>query len=285
MKNLIYILFFSFVTLSCNTKQKQENIVTEKTNVKEELYANEYGEVRLIRENDTLMRTIFKNNEGDIFDTTMFINYHSNLILKRDTFPLLQCGMAGIELHNEYLYVHDFSNMATMSQFTRIENIYTRPFYKLNDTVTIKGDIISSKGLTIDGIWLNNTKNERTPEKYIAVKGIIKKEKYPIDYYSTDESPQGMFSDTNIIHYRLIMNDYSIQEIPTYRYKGTTFNQDNQAAFIYEFADSELFFLDNKEPWPENELNKEIVIDAVLVQFINGKSVLKNWEIIDNMRE
>ncbi len=270
MKILNYLLFvacFSF-TVCCTTTQKIAG-----------LYANEYGEIRLIEENDTLMRTIFKNNEGNVFDTTMFINYNFNLISKQDSLPFLQLGMAGIELHPECLFVHEFSDFAYFPQFIQIEEMYTRPFYKVNEEVTVNGDVIFAKGTTINGIWLGDSKE--THERYVSIHGTIKKEKYPKGYYSTDESPQGMFSDTSIVHYRLIMEDYIIEDVPTQTFKGSTVNIDNQAVFIYDFADSEVFYLDGLEKWEDKYLNKKITIEGTLVQFIDGKSVIKNWKILE----
>ena len=157
--------------------------------------------------------------------------------------------------------------------------MYTRPFYKIDKKVTVKGEVRYRKGGTIiNSIYLK--KYTKKFDNYFAIEGVIKKEKYPIGYYSTDESPQGMFSDTSITHYRLIMEDYEVKELPKQIYKGTAINNNYEAAFIWEFADSEIYFFDNKEPWSKRELNKEIKIKAVLIQDDVGKSILKNWEII-----
>ncbi len=266
LNSLLFVVCFSFIA-SCIAEQ-------EKVIIKSGLYANEYGEIRLIKENDTLMRAIFKNNEGFTFDTTLVIDYNNKLVSK----PFLRFQMGGLELRNECLYIHEFSSIAYLSQFIQIKEMYTRPFYKIDEEVTVNGDVISMKGYTINGIWLVSSKE--IPQRYVSIHGTIKKEKYPKDYYSTDESPQGMFRDTSIVHYRLIMEDYTIEDIPKQTFKGTTINIDNQAAFIYEFANSEAFYLDKKEPWTTEELNKKVEIKAVLVQFIEGKSVLKNWILI-----
>lgn len=239
------------------------------------LYANEYGEIRLIKENDTLMRTIFKNNEGNVFDTTMVINYDFNVISRQDSFPFLQLGMVGIELRHECLFVHEFSDFVNFPQFIQIEKIYTRPFYKVGKEVTVNGDVIFAKGYNINGIWLRVRGSREISERYVSIRGTIKKEKNP--NYSTDELSLQVMIDP----YWLIMENYIIKDIPKQTFKGSPINIDNQAAFIYEFAHSEAFYLDKKEPWTTEELNKEIEIEAVLVQFIDGKSVLKNWTLIN----
>ncbi|MDA3910339.1 MAG: hypothetical protein PF448_03135 [Bacteroidales bacterium] len=272
------VLIVCFFFVAClSEKQDSDNANNE---LKSELFANEYGEICLVKENDTVMRTIFKNNEGDVFDTIMSINHNFKMILKNDSFPFLQFHTGGIELSHDCLFIHEFSGVAYLSQFIQIEEMYSRPFYKVNEEVTVKGDVLFNKGIKINGIWLIDAGTD-IPEEYLSVCGTIKKEKYPIDYYSTEESPQGMFSDTSIVHYRLIMEDYTIEEIPKQIFNGTAVNIDNQAAFISDLACSEAYYLDKRKPWSEAELNNRIVIEAVLIQTNIGKSVLKNWQIIE----
>ncbi|MCD4793053.1 MAG: hypothetical protein K8R54_07475 [Bacteroidales bacterium] len=242
------------------------------------LYANEYGEVKLIQKNDTIMRAVFKNNKGEVFDTLMRIK-HDFKLHRQDSLPFLQLHMGGLEIHDECLYIREYSIVAYLNRFIQIQEMYTRPFYKINEKVTVTGEVYFQKGGTlINGIYLINY--FKKGRQYSTVEGIIKKEKYPIAYYSTEESPQGMFSDTSITHYRLIMEDYEVKELPKQTYKGTTINVSGKAAFVWEFADSEIYFFDNKEPWSKKELNKKIEIEAVLIQDIAKKSVLKNWKII-----
>jgi hypothetical protein len=201
------VLIVCFFFVAClSEKQDSDNANNE---LKSELFANEYGEICLVKENDTVMRTIFKNNEGDVFDTIMSINHNFKMILKNDSFPFLQFHTGGIELSHDCLFIHEFS-----------------------------GVVLFNKGIKINGIWLIDAGTD-IPEEYLSVCGTIKKEKYPIDYYSTEESPQGMFSDTSIVHYRLIMEDYTIEEIPKQIFNGTAVNIDNQAAFISDLACSE----------------------------------------------
>jgi len=255
--------------------------IAQQINIKnvEGLYANEYGEVRLIRKNDTIMRAVFKNNEGEVFDTLMQINYNFKLKQRRSNYPFLQLNWGGLELQEECLYVREYSSWQFLASFIQIQKMYTRPFYKIDEEVTVKGEVYFQKGGTlINGIYLINY--YKKGKQYSTVEGIIKKEKYPIGYYSTDESPQGMFSDSSIIHYRLIMEDYEVKELSKQTYKGTAINSNHQAAFIWEFADSEIYYFDKKEPWSKRELNKGIIIEAVLIQDNVGKSILKNWKII-----
>jgi hypothetical protein len=261
---------------------KEQDLVNTNNELESELYANEYGEISLVKKNDTVMRTIFKNNEGDVFDTLMSINHNFKMLLKQDSFPFLQFHTGGIELSHNCLFIHEFSGFAYLSQFIQIEAMYSRPFYKVNEEVTVKGDVLFSKGTKINEIWLIDAGTD-IPEEYLSVCGTIKKEKYPMDYYSTEASPQGMFSDTSIVHYRLIMEDYTIEKIPKQLFNGTAVNIDNQAAFISDLACSEAYYLDKKKPWKEEELNNRIAIEAVLIQTHRGKSVLKNWQIVEKI--
>ncbi len=205
MKNYILIIGL-FVFTACSEAQ------IAKKEIQGELYANEYGEIILTRVNDSLMRTIFKNNKGDVFDTIMLIKYDSKLFVTGDSLPFLQLKMGGLSLYNECLYVRELSSMAYLQCFIEIEKMYIRPFYKIGEKVTIKGEARFHKGgTTINGIYLKGFKKSK--ERNIVVHGIINKEKYPIGYYSTKESPQGMFSDTSIVHYRLIIDDYTFEKL------------------------------------------------------------------------
>jgi len=245
------------------------------------IYANEYGEIQLHKLEGLKVRTTFKNNKGDVFDTTMLANYEHKRISCSDSLPFLQLGVkSGIEICPGYLFVHEFSAGLHLARFIRMENLLLRPFYKINEPITtIKGEIMFSKdGPTIDGIFLSDYRKSKTG--YFYVSGIIKKEKYPIAYYSTKESPQGKFGDTSVVHYRLIMSEYRIAEPPKERYKGKLINNFGKAAFIWEHADSEIYYFENKKVWKGDEVGKEVIIEGVLIQYREKASIFKGWEII-----
>lgn len=244
-----------------------------------EIYGNEYGEIHLTPLNDTIMHTVFFNNEGKVFDTIMKVNYHFSL-LPDDSLPFLHWKTGGIKVWENRLEIHDFAGPAYMAMAINIENIYDRPFYKLNDTIVLKDEVKHPKGgermhgiYVIPGCGYQN--------EYVHLTGIVTKEKYPREYYSTADGPQGMFSDTTEIHYRLVVKPISTKVIEKYVYTGTTMNIDGRAAFIWDFADSEAYYLDNHAPWTKEELNKSIKIEGVLVQYIDQKSMLKCWKIIE----
>ncbi len=243
------------------------------------IYANEYGEIRLTELDDSTMRTVFYNNEEKVFDTLMKID-HDFSLLPNDGFPFLHLRTGGIKMRENRLEIHDFAGPAYMAMYVDIENIYDRPFYKLNDTIVINDLVKHQKGgELIKGMYISADTD--LPTDFVSIKGIATKEKYPREYYSTADGPQGMFSDTTKIYYRLVIKPIEVKTIPRQTMTGRTMNIDGRAAFIWDFADSEAYYLDQHKPWSENELDKKITIDAVLVQFEDGKSVLKNWQIIE----
>ncbi len=66
-----------------------------------------------------------------------------------------------------------------------------------------------------------------------------------------------------------------------FTYVGTAAMNDGKAMFIWDFANSEAYYLDGVESWDSKYLDKKITVEGVLVQFIDGKSVIKDWKIID----
>jgi hypothetical protein len=67
-------------------------------------------------------------------------------------------------------------------------------------------------------------------------------------------------------------------EIKTF--KGTAQMNGGRALFICEFAYSEPYFLNGIENWEEKYLDKTITVKGILVQFVEGKSMILNWEIL-----
>ncbi|HEX2627490.1 MAG TPA: hypothetical protein VHM26_00710 [Chitinophagaceae bacterium] len=60
---------------------------------------------------------------------------------------------------------------------------------------------------------------------------------------------------------------------------GTTMVSDGKALFIYDFSDSQPFELDGVDKWDTKYLNKHIEVEGVLVQFVEGRSLIKDWKI------
>ncbi len=243
-----------------------------------DVYANEYGEIHLTKINDSLVRTEFFNNDGDYFDTTMA--YQNSTFQKNDGLAYLKFKTGGIRIYENRIFVTEFSNMARILQHIRIEKVYERPFFKISDTTSISGLIVHSKGgETIDGIY--TLPQTGLQNQFVKMTGIITKEKYPREYYSTPDGPQGMFTDTNKVHYRMVIKPIETEIKSTNSYTGYPVNTEMGAGLAWEFADSELYYLFEKSAWSEKELNKKITVEGVLARDDDGRSVIYNWKIAE----
>jgi len=81
----------------------------------------------------------------------------------------------------------------------------------------------------------------------------------------------------------LITNINSVSEV--YKrdtFVGTAILRDGKAIFIWDLADSEVFILDGLNTWDEKYLNKKITVEGKLFQLIGGKSLIKDWKIIES---
>lgn len=245
----------------------------------ETIYANEYGEIHLLALNDSLMQATFIDEQQNVFDTLMPVDRQFNL-LPQDGAPFLRLKTGGLKVYDNRLEAHDFAGPAYMALYSGIEHIYDRPFFRIGDTVSISDVIQHPKGgEQIQGIYILPETGKQNV--FAELTGIITREPYPEAYYSNAEDPQGLFTDTHQTHYRLVLKPLSVNVKERYAYTGRTLNLNGAAAFIWDFADSEVFYLDQHAPWNETELDKQLTIEAVLVQFENERSVLKHWQIIE----
>ena len=281
--NIGLTLFFLGIT-SCNSEPVVSEILVEE---KGELYINEYGEIRLIELNDTLMQTVFKNNDGDVFDTTMVIIPFSklnenHLMDNPDSMSFLRFHCGGLQLYENRIELFDFCSIANYLGVYHIQiaHAYERPFFKSNVEISLTDQIIGGKGLyQMNGIYLDDkiVRNAR----YGTITGKIVKEEFPSELYSsTDESPQGFsLSNEDETSYWLKMEDFQFTPIERWQYTGSAINIDGEAAFISDIARSEAYYIENHSPWTPEELNTRFVIDAVLVQDSEGRSTLTHWTI------
>jgi hypothetical protein len=83
--------------------------------------------------------------------------------------------------------------------------------------------------------------------------------------------------ESKTIEYREIK--YNNYEMETF--VGTAITNNGEPLFIWDFATSEPFYLDSLKSWDSKYLNKKITVEGVLIQCIDGKSVIKDWKIID----
>lgn len=250
---------------------------------KSRIYINEYGSIKLTQLNDTLWKTEFENIEGYQFDTTM-VSVTDDSAFWRYLAPeeelFLQYSWGGLSVGKNSLLVLEFSSYGRLAHQSGIKELYYRAFYRADQTVEIKGDLKRSKsGISVDEIYI--LEQNQLEAGYHLLEGKVVREKYPMAYYSTDESPQGMFSDTTIIHYRLVLKNMKEKALEIREFVGYPVNiSSGEAAIAWEFADSDAYILEGHAPWTTDELNQKIVVRGTYVY--NGKgSFIKNWEIID----
>ena len=183
-----------------STVKKQDTLVSKKS-----VYVNEYGQIEVNFEKDSLVHVVFSNNIEETWDTT-FYKVHNSTIFDEATsegFEVFRIKYSIILISPEKIKATDISSVAFLPMKTKIKNLYERPFYRTDQSVTLYSSIYRSKGdYLIEGIYLPS--NAQYKKEDTVFTGHIKKELYPRSYYSTPESPQGMFGDTTQKHYRLV---------------------------------------------------------------------------------
>ncbi|PKP03557.1 MAG: hypothetical protein CVU11_07890 [Bacteroidetes bacterium HGW-Bacteroidetes-6] len=118
---ILIALLFSF----CKTNERTDTIDQK------QVYCNNSGDsIVLFRLNDSLMQTIFYNNNGDIFDTTMQIVNDFDLRMHDDTIQFLKFHYGGLERYGDSLMICEFSNMEFLAQYIRLDSMYNRPFFR-----------------------------------------------------------------------------------------------------------------------------------------------------------
>jgi len=280
-KNVIAFFFLLVLGLVCfamSVNHKTGSAEQKTSPFPTDVYTNEYGEIHLTKINDSLVRTEFYNNDGDYFDTSM--TYQNSSFQKNDGLAYLKFKTGGIRIYDNRIFVTEFSSMARILQHIRIDKVYERPFFKTSDTTSISGLIVQSKGgETIDGIY--TLPQTGMQNEFVRMTGIITKEKFPREYYSTPDGPQGMFTDTNKVHYRMVIKPIQTEIKSTLTYSGYPVNTEMGAGIAWEFADSELYYLYGKSAWSEKELDQKITVQGVLARDDDGRSVLYNWKIAE----
>ena len=284
MRLTAYITLIILISAQSCQGQTTDLSQDDKPLVNENLYVSEHGQVELIQLNDTTWRTIFTNNDGFVFDTTMIkaqkTDQPSIFAIKGEQF-FLKYHWGGLSVLKDRIYVLEISSYGMLGTQTDMWGMYNDPFFNLNETILLKGTVEGSKGLrSMEGVYFLDT--DIKSGQYYELVGKITKEKWPSAYYSTAESPQGIFGhDTSKVHYRLVMKSPRDVTPELTEYKGNTINiSTGEAAIAWEWADSEAYILDNHKPWTKSEELKPIRVRGILVQNSKG-SFLKNWEIIE----
>ena len=63
-------------------------------------------------------------------------------------------------------------------------------------------------------------------------------------------------------------------------FTGTPKSRDGTPIFSGDYSYSEPYFLNNAKEWEQRYLNKEVTVKGILIQFVEGKSMILDWEII-----
>lgn len=193
-----------FLLLNCGNKKETGDKEKNK-----EVFVNENAEIKLSYLNDSTVKTHFKNNEGISFDTTMKISEKGKINPDTSISSYLRFNMGGLILYGDSLRIVEYSSMLYLTRFIKFPEMYSRSFYKTEKKITLSGEVLFHKGgPTLNGVYLKNYEGRQGNAR---LKGYIEKEPFPREYYSTSESPQGMFSDTTKTYFRLVMKEYEIQ--------------------------------------------------------------------------
>lgn len=216
IRYLFHITLVSILLLSCQTNKSQNNspkVAAPEKKQREIKYCNEFGEVLLVPQDSSYKVTFYKN-DSVVFDTLFYLNRNQDIFDTAYTRGknILQLRYSFIIFDEHTLTVQDISNIAYMPAKTGIKNLYFRDFYRCDTTTIINGKLTFGKGgPRIEGIYLDQ-KIVTNDTNIVQIKGKIIKEKYPRAFYSTHESPQGMFPDTTGDHYRLVLKNSELAD-------------------------------------------------------------------------
>ena len=275
---IVYIGFIALLGLACTQSQNFDDGGKEPPpdeDVEFRTYINEHGEINLRQLNDTLWQTVFINNKGESFDTTMAIVKSDSLdpalglgVPQEDFF--LKFGWGGLSVGKNKLVVLEFSSIARIQMHTGIQQIYNRAFFRSDQKVTVEGEFCHGGGYNlekIEDVYMDMHDTHYIPLAYYQATGKISKESYEDSFGKT--------------HYKLIMSNPDLKEPEPSVYKGHTVAIANgEIALAWEYADSEAFILEGWKIQNRHDIGKKITVKGYLVQNSKG-SFLKNWEIID----
>lgn len=209
----LILLFLIMVFSSCE-QQTPDHKTSESSlsNSRATHYVNEYGAITIEPVAENQIHAYFENNNGIQWDTSFTLNtdnsiFESSFVKGKKVY---QNEFIFLFISSAKVSVLDISGIATLPMKTQIKSLYTRPFFRSDSIITTRGIVKRGKGdIYLNGIFLDEFPSDHFKDT-IEIKGKVMKEKYPRAYYSTPESPQGMFGDTTKIHYRLTMNTIKV---------------------------------------------------------------------------
>lgn len=271
--------------MSCKSSlEEKDDLTTQETKDDTSLmYIHPEGDLLLQQINDSSWNVSFTNLEGHSFDSVLIASndrWFFDSFRQKDEIAFLKIGLGGMSLSQSAVSVFEFGGYGVLAHLTEMPHIYNQPLVRSNQEVSIYGDLIRSKSLlSVNGVYLEDVYPPKDGT-YMKVVGTVKREKWPIEYVSTDESPQGAVgADEESYRLVFVMPKISVPENEIY--EGYPVNMDEGiAAIAWDFADSEAYILEGRESWTEEELEQKIKVSGHLIQGPQG-SILKNWEILE----
>ena len=270
---ILYIGIIGLMVTACSATDNEERGANEEETSeaieKGTLYVNEYGKIRLIDINDTLMQTTFENNDGFVFDTLMTIRRNFDMVESPDSLPFLQLGMSGIQLCNGHVDVYDFGGMALMGMYTKIPQVYERPFFKSGEAVTLTGKLINNGERSTFCEMISDSLFPIMDGIY-KITGFVNRQQ--IDSTSSNDGSNSKFY---ALHFQAEVIEDKISDL----FQGYPINLANgKAAIAWEFADSEAYILDGHQPWTNEELERPITVTGNHEHTEDG-TYIRNWEV------
>lgn len=111
---------------------------------------------------------------------------------------------------------------------------------------------------------------------------------FQVNYkFNQDIGGKVLFQSFNVIVNLDTKNTIFIKETTNEKrtFVGTAIISNGKPMFIWEFSDSQAFYLDGLKNWDNKYLNKKITVIGTLTEYIDGVysgPVLKDWKIIES---
>lgn len=246
---------------------KLEN--TDKSNI-EGTYIHPNGILKVKRLNDSIVEIDIKSENGK--KTTL--TAEKSKVVSPDLFRLsannrefYKVNIQGIcmfMIGNNRIDFEEFGGLAVLAYLTDVKDLDKTFAYKENTQVEVRGKLKRlNKRTKINDVFISNLSEEYNEDDYLVLKGVVSYDKDIIDGKSW---------------YQYYIKPNEVNKLPTY--KGSTLNQEDEALFIWDFADSESYRLNGIKHWSTAYTDKQIEVAGNLVHNESG-SVIYDWEILN----
>lgn len=242
-------------------------------------YIHKNGKVKVTKSLNESYDFTFTNHEGFVFKAEykkiekrpfyMLPLSSKSVFFRSDSVS----GISIMEINGGRLYTHELGGFAALDYYTKIEDLYDFSFYKNEETeYTETLNVGKDKWCYFGEIHIpcsavpdSLTKNGSTSyfDRYFKVKGQVE-----VELYKSEGKD----------YKRYVMKTPKFLPANLSTYTGHSLNQNGKALFIWEFADSEMYYLEGIDEWGEYQNNKKITVVGELNQGKKG-AVIKNWII------